>query len=211
MVELRTEPVSVAVVDQQPCVARGLAALLAAAGSRFDVAGTFTSLDEARSYLSSLAPAIVLIDIAAGGQVAEDLAREAREEAGSNVVVLSAAEDPRAIRKALELGVRGYLSKKIEVDQLLAALEMVAHGEVVIGPEVVSTLLEAPPAGPVHLTEAELSLLTLVADGYDNSEIIGRMHISESTLKRRIAAITRKLDVQNRVQAAVVATRLGII
>lgn len=185
--------------------------MLAAAGSRFDVAGTFTSLDEARSYLSSLAPAIVLIDIAAGGQVAEDLAREAREEAGSNVVVLSAAEDPRAIRKALELGVRGYLSKKIEVDQLLAALEMVAHGEVVIGPEVVSTLLEAPPAGPVHLTEAELSLLTLVADGYDNSEIIGRMHISESTLKRRIAAITRKLDVQNRVQAAVVATRLGII
>ncbi len=192
-------------------MARGLAALLAAADSRFDVAGTFTSLDEARAYLSSLAPAIVLIDIAAGGSVAEDLAREAREEAGSNVVVLSAAEDPRTIRRALELGVRGYLSKKIEVEQLLAALEMVAHGEVVIGPEVVATLLEAPPSGPVHLTEAELSLLTLIADGYDNSEITGRMHISESTLKRRIAAITRKLDVQNRVQAAVVATRLGII
>lgn len=211
MRELSTEPVRVAVVDHQPCVARGVAALLTKDAGRFEVTGTFTSHDEAMVELPFIKPAVLLMDVEPGGVIAEDLVREAREGAGSNVVVLSAVEDPRAVRRAMELGVRGYLSKRIEVEQLLAALEMVAHGEVVIGPDVVASLLEAPSARPVRLPEPELALLSLVADGHDNGAITERLHISESTLKRRIVAITRKLDVQNRVQAAVVATRLGII
>lgn len=143
--------------------------------------------------------------------------------------ILAAADPPRVLMlttfdlddyvvEALREGASGYLLKDVEPDELVAAVRAVAQGELPLAPSVlrrvVSTYVERGPRpdGSLldRLSERERQVLALLGDGLSNAEICDRLVISLPTTKTHVASILAKLALRDRVQAAVLANRLGL-
>lgn len=127
------------------------------------------------------------------------------------IVVLSANEDPRDIRRALDAGVVGYIPKRESAAVMLGALRLVLAG----GVYVPALLLQSPPParrnGEGLLTQRQLDVLQHLMQGKSNKEIGRELDLSEATVKVHVTAIFRSLNVQNRTQAAHTARTLGLL
>ena len=138
---------------------------------------------------------------------------ELKKSAGdARLVVVSAAENPRNIRNALEKGASGYISKRAESKILLNALKLIAEGGTYIPP----TLLNKN--SPVYqgrqskmLTSRQNQVLNLVAQGLSNKQIAYEIGVSEATVKLHINALLRSVGANNRTQAVITAQKMGII
>jgi len=128
-----------------------------------------------------------------------------REHPALPVMVLSSSESPDAVRAALALGAMGYVAKSANPETLLAALRLVLSGEVYVPPFMVHAPTPPTPAGA--LTERQVDVLRLLADGIANKEIAYRLGLSEKTVKSHLTAIFRTLGVSNRAQAVAAAAR----
>jgi DNA-binding NarL/FixJ family response regulator len=128
-----------------------------------------------------------------------------REHPALPVMVLSSSESPDAVRAALELGAMGYVAKSANPETLLAALRLVLSGEVYVPPFMVHA--PAPPTPAGALTERQVEVLRLLAEGVANKEIAYRLGLSEKTVKSHLTAIFRTLGVSNRAQAVAAAAR----
>ena len=110
---------------------------------------------------------------------------------------------------------RGFLRRDTAADRLVAALQAVARGLIVIDPSLTATLLPNLPGNPPPLSEAltprELDVLQLLAEGLPNKGIARRLNISDHTVKFHVNAIMSKLSAQSRTEAVVRATQLGLI
>lgn len=138
------------------------------------------------------------------------------------IVVLSAVRDPIKVRKALELGARGYIPKSAQGDVILNALRLIVSGGVYVPPEILadSELSDAPSPLPsrdqaraspanIGLTDRQLEVLALMMQGKNNKTICRMLDLAEPTVKNHVTAILRALKASSRTEAVVMANNLG--
>jgi NarL family two-component system response regulator LiaR len=135
------------------------------------------------------------------------------------VIILTMYRQDQYVFEAIKAGARAYLLKDADSDELLRAIRAVAAGDAVLDPAIALKLMEefrriqSDPVGAdgiTPLTERELDILRLVAQGLDNNTIGDRLALSEKTIRNRLTVIFEKLHVNNRTQAALYALRSGL-
>ena len=165
-------------------------------------------------------PDVVVMDIsmpAIDGIAATQILRDKYPSLGI-IVLTMFAEDSQVIR-AIRAGADGYLLKNIESGKVVDAIRAVSRGESVVDPELATKVLnEFRRLSDVDgynnisgLTEREVSLLQLVANGLSNKEIATELGLAESTVKNRLSILFQKLDVKDRTQAAIYAMTHGLV
>ncbi|CAN5815879.1 response regulator transcription factor [soil metagenome] len=165
-------------------------------------------------------PDVVVMDIsmpAIDGIAATQILRDKYPSLGI-IVLTMFAEDSQVIR-AIRAGADGYLLKNIESSKVVDAIRAVARGESVVDPELATKVLnEFRRLSDVDghnniagMTEREISLLQLVANGMSNKEIATELGLAESTVKNRLSILFQKLDVKDRTQAAIYAMTHGLV
>lgn len=146
----------------------------------------------------------------------QTLERLEKEAPNLKTIVLTIHDEVEYLRRAMELGAKGYVLKDSESDALASAIRAVYNGAVYIQPTMAIHLLnELNPKAPVgkksFLTKREIQVLKLVTNGMLNKEIAIRLRISEKTVKNHVSNIFKKIDVSDRTQAAVYAIKTGLV
>jgi two-component system nitrate/nitrite response regulator NarL len=208
-------------VDDHSFFGEGLRGMVEADG--MIVVGEASEGAEAIALARSEAPDVAVIDLnmpGVGGMRAVSQILAANPQ--TQVVVLSASADRDDALQALRAGASSYLRKDMSLDDLAGAIRQAAGGNAVISREVVGPLLadlktseqaaiERPDAEKLGLTTRELEVLRLMVEGADNAEIGRVLSISRHTVKQYTTNVFTKLEVSNRVQAAVHAVRSGLV
>jgi DNA-binding NarL/FixJ family response regulator len=206
--------ISVVVADDQTTVRDGLSTVLSLLPD-VEVVGEARNGAEAVELVRTLAPRVVLMDLRMPGidGVAATAAITA-DHPQTAVLVLTTYADDASIAGALRAGARGYLTKDAGRAEIAAAVRSVASGHTTlaadVGARLVSALGAPAPAAPADLTDRELDVLRLMAQGRNNSEIAKELFIGLSTVKSHINSLFAKLDVRDRGQAIAYAHRTGL-
>ena len=131
------------------------------------------------------------------------------------IVLLSASEDRNKVLRAIELGAKGYIPKSSSPDIIITALQLVLSGGVYLPMAVLDTVnssqLKTCNADGQTLTPRQVEVLSLVAEGLSNKAIANRLSMAENTVRVHVSAILRFLDVTNRTEAGVAASRMGLL
>lgn len=209
-----TEP-TVILVDDHDLFRAGLRNLLE--GERIVVAADVRAGENVAALARRHSGAIVLTDVRGEASDGVSLTHELAEAApDSPVMMLTRSEDPADMYRAIRAGARGYVSKETPVKELAAAIRAVAAGGAWLTPAATAAVLgfissgRVPRVDDTDMSERELDVLRLLAMGYDNNQIASELSISSKTVKNHISSIFSKLEMTNRVQAAVYAVRSGI-
>ncbi len=205
------------VADHHSLFRDGLASLLESAG--FRVVGQVGDGAAAIAAAVQLRPDVILLDAALPEISGLEALRRLRAEwLEAVVVILTSAEDDGELLEAVEAGARGYLSKNLKADEFIAMLRGLERGEAAMTRHTTGRLLAAmtaPHRRQGHfangLTERELELLQLLAEGRSNKDIALALALSENTVKYHIKNILQKLSVHNRTEAAAHAVRTGLV
>lgn len=207
----------VVIVDDHALFAQGLALLLESrAGETFVMAGSTTAGEDAVALVGREAADIAIIDLALpplGG--VETIRRVVAAYPDTKVLALSGTEDLALAAAALRAGAAGFLGKSADPDVLVAPLLTIAAGVRVVRADLLDALLDAGDRTGDGLVERldgrELQLWALLARGLETSEIAKPMLVSERTAKRMIASLLHKLGAINRIEAAALAGRYGLL
>jgi DNA-binding NarL/FixJ family response regulator len=210
--------VKVIVVDDHELFRRGLSALLEERG--IPVFHEASLAADAIDRAVEMGPGVVLMDLNLPGMSGiEATQRLAAVAPQARVLVLSVMTDDRNVMNALLAGAYGYVLKDAPIDQIVEGIRATARGESLISPRIASRLvrrLRAPEAVEPglsidDLTPREYEVLELLARGLDNGQIARALYLSQHTVKNHVSSILIKLQVQNRIQAAVRAIRGGVV
>jgi DNA-binding NarL/FixJ family response regulator len=179
-----------------------------------DVIGEAENGAEAVRLAHELQPDVVLMDLlmpVMDGIAATEKIR--RELPDVEVIALTSVLEDASVVGAVRAGAVGYLLKDTEADELRRAIKAAAAGQVQLSPQAAARLLREvrAPESPEQLTERETDVLRLLARGRANKEIAADLHIGEKTVKTHVSNILAKLGVQSRTQAALYATRIGLV
>jgi DNA-binding NarL/FixJ family response regulator len=213
-----TEKLRVVIVDDHPVYRQGLAKLLGECG--VEVVAQAGNGPDAIKLVEQTAPDVVVVDLNMPGLSGVDVTRRLTERnPASRVLIVSVSAQEDDVTEAILAGASGYVLKDGPVEEVVAGIQAAAAGESLISPRVASILLrrvrtEEPPAPGIPstaLSERELQVLQLVAEGKGNHEIGEALFIGQSTVRNHISSILMKLQVENRVQAAVRAVRDHIV
>ncbi|MGY2060398.1 response regulator [Nocardia gipuzkoensis] len=206
--------ITVVVADDQTTVRDGLTTVLSLLPD-VEVVGEARDGAEAVELVRRLAPRVVLMDLRMPGidGVAATAAVTA-DHPETAVLVLTTYADDASIAGALRAGARGYLTKDAGRAEIAAAIRSVASGHTTLAADVGARLvsaLGAPAPGPdTDLTDRELDVLRLMAQGRNNSEIAKELFIGVSTVKSHINSLFAKLGARDRGQAIAYAHRTGL-
>jgi DNA-binding NarL/FixJ family response regulator len=211
--------VRVLLVDDDDFFRAGLAAMLSA--RHFDVIDADGGAAAVRR-VSAQRPDVVLMDLNMPGMSGVEATRELQRIApGLPVVMLTAATDDAQVVEAVRAGASGYLLKGSALDDVVAGIHGAVTGHAMIAPRVAGGLLAAVRSGQtdedprprtaVELTDRERDVLALLVTGADNGDIARQLFLSISTVKTHVSSVIEKLGVENRVQAAVLAVRDGLV
>ena len=213
----RPEPLHVLLVDDHTFFRAGLRSLLEAEGIQVAEA---RSGEAAVELAGRAAPDVVLMDLHMPGISGIEATRRLGQTVpGLPVVMLTLSAEDDHVVDAVRAGARGYLLKDADVGEIVAGAQAAARGMSWISPRVTGVLLDTvrdagassdEDAGDTGLSDRELAILRLIAEGRDNTEIGREMHISPGTVKNHVSSILAKLDVGNRFEAAVYAVRRGL-
>jgi NarL family two-component system response regulator LiaR len=210
----------VVLVDDHDLFRTGLRSLLEEQG--LQVVGEAENGEVALRLVSELAPDVVIMDLKMPGLGGVETTRKISGIAPlTRVVVLTISVEDEDVINAVMAGACGYLLKDSSIEQLIAGITAAAGGESLISPQIASTLqqrlraqsadAEAATTIRTELSERELEVLRLIANGKDNAVIARELFISPKTVKNHISNILMKLQIENRIQAAVYAVRSGIV
>ncbi|GAB2567671.1 response regulator [Leucobacter ruminantium] len=215
----------VVVVDDQALVRQGIRTLLEIAG--VEVAGEAGDGEEALAVIAETRPDVVLLDLRMPHRDGIWTLRRLRDQAARDpdrdvpVLVLTTFDDDALVLDALHAGARGYLLKDVTLEQLTRAVDALAGGGTLIAPSVTDRLLRALRSGPAPadarslpiepLTERELEVLRLMAEGYSNREISDALFLAEGTVKNHVSTILAKLGARDRTRAVLRALREGVL
>ena len=209
---------SVLIVDDNSFFRAGLRSILAEQG--FDVVGEAPTGDAALPLIERRRPDVIMMDLTMPGMSGAEATRRICEtKRAPAVLVLTVATGHHDVIEALEAGAAGYLLKDAPPDEIARAIRAAVEGDTPISPRVARILVERARgwsggrAGGerAQLSERELEVLRLIAQGMDNGAIAERLFLSGTTVKRHVSSIFAKLGVSNRVQAAIEAVRSGLL
>jgi len=186
-----------------------------------EVVGEASSGAEIVLLAHDLVPDVILMDIKMPVISGIEASRQIlQENPHIGIILVTMSDDPESVFSAMRAGVRGYVLKEAEPSELRRAIDAAYRGEVMLCPIVAKKVLShfgAPlkkrePGMPYEeLTQRELQVLQLAADGLSNKEIAVQLVISEKTVKNHIANIFSKLQVNDRTQAILYAFRKGMV
>jgi DNA-binding NarL/FixJ family response regulator len=215
-------PVRVLLVDDQALFREALATLLEVR-PEIEVVGEAANGAEAIDKVAILRPDVVLMDLHMPVLDGIAAARRLRvEQPDTRVLALTTFDDDEDVFAALRAGAAGYLLKDVTSDRLVEALLAAARGESVLQPSVaarvVARFAELPDDVPprpqplvVPLSERELEVLRLLADGGSNREIASALFLAEGTVKNHVTNVLAKLGARDRTQAALRGRALGLV
>jgi DNA-binding NarL/FixJ family response regulator len=210
----------VLLVDDHDLFRTGLRTLLEEQG--VDVVGEADTGTRALEQIRETAPEVVVMDLNMPGISGVEATRQIAMIAPlTRVLVLTISDQDADVMDAILAGACGYLLKDSTIDELMAGIGAAAAGESLVSPAIASKVLQrlrATSASPreaetirSELSDREVQVLKLIANGKDNAMIAAELHISPKTVKNHISNILMKLQIDNRIQAAVYAVRSGLV
>jgi len=213
-----TDPITVLIVDDHAVVRKGVRAFLDAQ-TGLTVVGEAGSGEEAVAQAEEHAPDVVLMDLIMPGVDGVEATRRVKKVSPrTQIIVLTSYHQDEHIFPAIRAGALSYLLKDAEPEQLADAVRKAAVGEAVLHPQVASRVVQElhgarqDTPNPFNaLSDRELEVLRLIADGLSNHDIAERLVISEKTVKSHVSNILSKLHLADRTQAAVFAWREGVV
>jgi DNA-binding NarL/FixJ family response regulator len=214
----RGNDLKVLVVDDHELFRRGLIGLLEERG--IEVVGEAALAADAIRLAAEIGQCVVLMDLSMPGMSGiEAVQRLAAAAPLARALALTVLADDQHVIEALLAGACGYVVKDATIDEIVEGVRAASRGEAMISPRIASRLvhrLREPETVQARLTGGdltprELEVLELLARGLDNSEIAGVLYLSQHTVKNHVSSILIKLQVENRVQAAVRAVRSGMV
>jgi DNA-binding NarL/FixJ family response regulator len=211
--------IRILIVDDHEIVREGLQTLLSEEAD-FEVVGTAGDGAAAVALAETKTPDVIIMDLVMPGlDGIEATRRILGDNPQAHVVVLTTFADDQHVREAIQAGAIGYLLKDVLKADLLRALRDAAMGRPSLHPEVQQHLMRevagkrsSQEQAPLHanLTEREIGILRLIAEGRSNKEIAATLHLTEGTIKGYVSTIFDKLGVADRTQAALYAVKHGL-
>ncbi len=221
-----SDPIRVLVADDHPLFRGGIIHSLNETPD-IQVVGEAADGQAAVEKAHQLLPDVILMDVTmkpVGGLDA--LKRLTEELPVCRVIMLTVTEDEDTLLTALKAGARGYVLKGVAATDLAQVIRAVYAGEVYVTPTMAASLLIEMATGPAPsntgaananvdpvqmLSDQERAILELVAQGYTNKQVGQTLHLAEKTVKHYMTNILQKLQVNNRVQAALIAAKQGLL
>ena len=207
--------ITILIVDDHHVVRLGLQALLKVKVD-FEVVGQAATAEEALTLVEQLRPQVVLLDLRLPGRSGIEACREIKQRwPETRVIMLTSYTDDELVLAAINAGAEGYILKRVQDNELIEGIRAVARGEAILDPAVTQKLLarvrraeqEMTELAFQQLSEREIEVLALVAEGKTNAQIGNSLNLSEKTIINHVSAIFEKLHVSNRIEAAIYAVR----
>jgi len=210
----------VLIVDDHDLFRSGLRNLLEEQGVQ--VIGEAGAGQEAVQIVRELAPDVVVMDLNMPGMGGVEATRHISSIAPlTRVLMLTISDQDNDVIDAILAGACGYLLKDSSIQELMQGIRAASLGESLISPTIAAKVLQRVRASTTQpaiestiraeLSDREIEVLKLIANGKDNAMIAAELHISPKTVKNHISNILMKLQIDNRIQAAVYAVRSGIV
>ena len=205
--------IRVLLVDDHSVVRKGLRMFLKY-DPELEVVGEAADGAEALRLVSELKPDVVVMDLLMPGM--DGIAATAairRDFPATEVLALTSVLEDASVVGAVRAGAIGYLLKDTQAEALCQAIKAAAAGQVQLTPKAAAHLMQvvSVPQSPEALTERETEVLRLLAQGFSNKQIAGRLHNTEQTIKTHVSHVLAKLGVQSRTQATLYAIRVGLV
>jgi two-component system, NarL family, response regulator LiaR len=214
------EPITVLLVDDHAMVRQGVRAFLETQPD-ITVVAEAASGEEAVREAAEHAPDVTLMDLIMPGTDGVEATRRLKDRSPrTRVVVLTSYHDDEHIFPAIRAGALSYVLKEVGPEELADAVRKAAAGEAVLHPRVAARVVRelhgaddvsGAPNAYRELSDRELEVLRLIADGLANAEIAAQLYVSEKTVKSHVGNILSKLHLADRTQAAVYAWRQGVV
>lgn len=212
------KPIRVLIVDDHPMVRCGLHSLL----SSFKDIQVVGEADDAATVLraaATLSPEVILLDIQMRGPDGVAVASQLHKQApDAKIIMLTAYDNDEYVEGALRAGAHGYLLKSSPASIVVEAIRQVHQGKHMLSPHLMDRVLEqfeelakVKAKYQSGLSEEELKLLALIAEGATNETIADDMHWAQRTVRRKVDMIILKMGVKNRAQAVADAVKKGLI
>ena len=217
-VQPSSDAIRVMICDDHALFRRGLVMVLETEEG-IEVVGEAEDGEDAIAQVEDLAPDVVLMDIrmprVSGIEATKAIAERVP---GAKILMLTVSDEEEDLYDAIKAGATGYLLKEISIEEVATAIRAVVGGQSLISPSMASKLLteftsltrkadERQSVPTPRLTDRELEVLKLVAEGMSNREIAGELFISENTVKNHVRNILEKLHLHSRMEAVVYAVR----
>lgn len=210
--------IRVMVVDDHLVVRQGLRSMLAGTDD-VEVVGEASSGQEAMKQAAALHPDVILLDIRMPGLDGLKLiSLFKRNFPDLKIIILTQFDDEQFLLEAFKAGAYAYFLKNVGREELLEAIRTVHQGKRILSKDLMDTVLtqfqdmaQDQAKHQFGLSETDIKLLRLVAEGATNREIADQMYWSEATAKRKLSDVYRKLDVSDRAQCIAVAARHGLL
>jgi len=216
------DPIRLLIVDDQRLMREGLRTLLELERG-FEIVGEAGDGQAALNAYAELQPDVALMDIRMPGMDGVEATRRLHARwPEARVIILTTFNDDAYVFEGLRAGALGYLLKDVSGQELASAVRTVAQGGALIDPAVARKVVDefarlAPPARPIDaglsepLSERELDVLRLLAEGLSNREIGLKLSLTEGTVKNYVTNVLQKIGVRDRTQAALRGRELGLI
>lgn len=219
---MKSMAIRLVLVDDHAVVREGLRALLTREKD-IEVVGETGSTAELLNLVDKVRPEVVVMDLQLGnGQNGVEATRALlRKWPDLKIVILSMYDDRELIFRALEAGARGYVLKRAGVEELIQAIRLAVKGEAFLDPQIARRVIDGlqqgfsaareDDAGKAELTDREMEVLRLAAEGMTNAEIARRLFISVKTVQAHRANLMQKLGLHDRVDLVKYAIKKGIL
>ncbi len=206
--------IRVLVVDDHAMVRRGLATFLKVFDD-LELSGEAANGQAAIQRCAELQPDVVLMDMVMPDMDGAATTRQIRLQSESiQVIALTSFKEESLVQSALQAGAIGYLLKDVSADELAQAIRAAHAGRATLSPEAAQVLVQAATraqAPGLDLTERERTVLALMVEGLNNTQIAARLTVSPSTIKTHVSNILSKLGVASRTEAVALALRHGLV
>jgi len=213
-----SDSITVLLVDDHAMVRQGVRAFLETQ-SGILVVGEASSGEEAVKLVAQHIPDVILMDLIMLDMDGVEATRRVKQVSPrSQIVVLTSYHEDEHIFPALKAGALSYILKDVSAEELASAVRKAAIGEAILHPRVAARVIRelrgshTEKVNPfTELSERELEVLKLIADGMSNAEMAAKLFLSEKTIKGHVSNILSKLHLVDRTQAAVYAWREGVV
>lgn len=214
-------PIKVLIADDHVFYREGVRALLSNS-PEITVIGEASNGDEVIAKAAELGPDVILMDLKMPGMNGIEATRKiTQRQANIGILVITMFDDDDSVFAAMRAGARGYLLKDADKDELVRAIAAVESGEAIFSPAIAQRMIQYFTATPARqnpsrktdefseLTERELEILDLIAQGHNNTAIANKLSLSIKTVQNYVSSILTKLQVTDRAQAIVRAREAG--